>query len=66
MDGQTFIAYADRLKRSARDSDLIEFLDHAISLAQKHAPTHGKFDRTKYQRELMRARRAAARQNGQK
>ncbi len=61
MDGQTFIAYADRLKRQARDPEFIKFLDHAVSLAQKQAPTHGKFDRATYQRELMRKRRAAAR-----
>jgi len=54
MDGQTFIAYADRLKRQARDPDLIRFLDHAIGLAQKQAPKHGKFDRSSYQREYMR------------
>lgn len=61
MDAQSFIAYADKWRRGARDPALIEFLDHAIKLAQAGSSPAGKFDRVTYQRELMRKRRAAAR-----
>lgn len=60
MDGPTFIAYADRLRRQARDPDLIRFIDHAVGLVRKYAAKNGKFDRNAYQRDLMRKRRAAA------
>jgi len=34
VDNQSFIAFADWLRRNARDPALIEFLDYAVALAR--------------------------------
>ncbi len=68
MDRAPFIAFADRLRRGTRDRQLVEFLDHAISLAQKAPEKDTSFDRNAYHRGYMklymRKRRAADKAKG--